>query len=86
MISPDYFRALGIAVRSGRAFTAQDRHDSAAVAIINETFARHYFGGHPIGRRMRLDDGEKVPREVEVVGVVGDVRHSGLEKEATTEA
>jgi putative ABC transport system permease protein len=86
MISPDYFRALGIAVRTGRAFTDADRHDSAAVAIINETFARHYFGGgNPVGRRMRLDDGEKVPREVEVVGVVGDVRHFGLEREATIE-
>jgi putative ABC transport system permease protein len=86
MISPDYFHALGIAVRSGRAFTSADRHDSAPVAIINETFARHYFvGRNPIGCRMRLDDGEKAPREVEVVGVVGDVRHFGLEKEATIE-
>ena len=38
-----------------------------------------------IGSRMRLDDGEKVPREVQIVGVVGDVRHFGLEKEATIE-
>jgi hypothetical protein len=34
---------------------------------------------------MRLDDGEKVPREVQVVGVVGNVRHFGLEQEATIE-
>jgi putative ABC transport system permease protein len=86
MISPDYFRALGIAVRRGRAFTATDRSDSAPVAIINETFARHYFQNrNPAGSRMRLDDGEKVPREVEVVGVVGDVKHFGLEKETTIE-
>ena len=57
------------------------------MAIINETFARHYFQDRdPVGSRMRLDDGEKVPREVEVVGVVGDVKHFGLEKEATIEA
>jgi putative ABC transport system permease protein len=87
MISPDYFRALGIPLRSGRTFTAADRHDSAAVTIVNETFARTYLPGRdPIGCRMRLDDGEKVPREVEIVGVVGDVRHFGLEKEATLEA
>ena len=86
MITADYFRALGIAVRSGRAFNAGDRSGSAPVAIINETFARLYFHDRTaIGSRMRLDDGEKVPREVQIVGVVGDVRHFGLEKEATIE-
>ena len=64
----------------------RDRSGSAPVAIINETFARQYFHGRTaIGSRMRLDDGEKVPREVQIVGVVGDVRHFGLEKEATIE-
>ena len=87
MISPDYFRVLGIPLREGRSFTTADRHDAAPVAIINATFARRYFAGRsPVGRRMRLDDGEKVPREVEIVGVVGDVRHFGLEKEVTIEA
>ena len=86
MISPDYFRALAIPLRRGRGFTAADRHDSAPVVVINETFARTYFQGRdPIGCRMRLDDGEKVPREVEVVGIVGDVRHFGLERESTLE-
>ena len=86
MISPDYFRTLGIALRSGRAFAASDRSDSAPVAIVNETFVRQFFRGRtPVGTRLRLDDGEKVPREVEVVGVVGDVKHFGLEKETTIE-
>jgi putative ABC transport system permease protein len=86
MISPDYFRALGIPLRRGRPFSDTDRADAPAVAIINETLARQFFNGHdPIGRRMRLGDGEKVPREVQIVGVVGDVRHFGLEKEATSE-
>ena len=86
MISPDYFRALGIALRQGRAFSAADRHDTAPVAVINETFARHYFHTRaPVGARLRLDDGEKVPREVEIVGVVGNVRHFGLDREATLE-
>ncbi len=80
MISPDYFRVLGIPLREGRSFTAADRHDAARVAIINAMFARRYFaGGSPIGRRMRLDDGEKVLGMWEIVGVVGDVRHFGLE-------
>lgn len=86
MITPDYFRTLGIPVRVGRAFDATDRSGSAPVAIINETLARQYFHNrNPIGKRLRLDDGEKVPREVEIVGVVGNVRHFGLEKEATIE-
>ena len=73
-------------LRRGRGFGAADRSDSAPVAIINEGFARHYFQDRdPVGSRMRLDDGEKVPREVDVVGVVGDVKHFGLEKEATIE-
>jgi len=87
MISPDYFRALGIEVRSGRPFGVVDGRDAAPVAIINETFARQYFAGrNPIGCRMRLDDGQKVPRQVDIVGVVNDVRHFGLEKESTIEA
>ena len=86
MISPDYFRALGIRLLHGRAFTADDRHDTAPAAIVNQTLARHYLAGRdPIGARLRLDDGEKVPREVEIVGIVGDVRHFGLEREATLE-
>ncbi|HEY7496910.1 MAG TPA: ABC transporter permease [Vicinamibacterales bacterium] len=86
MISPDYFRTLGIALRRGRAFDATDRSDSAPVAIINETLARQFFDGRdPLGARMRLDDGQKTPREVQIVGIVGDVRHFGLEREATIE-
>ena len=43
MISPDYFRALGMPLRGGRAFTPADRTDSPPVAIVNETFARQYW-------------------------------------------
>ena len=86
MISPDYFRALGVAVKSGRAFTAADRSHAAPVVIVNETLARQFFAGRdPIGSQMRLGDGEKTPREVQIVGVVGDVRHYGLEREAVME-
>ncbi len=86
MITPDYFRTLGIPVRGGRVFDDADRTGSAPVAIINETFAQQFFHGrNPVGSRMRLDDGEKSPREVQIVGVVGNVRHFGLEKEATVE-
>jgi putative ABC transport system permease protein len=87
MITPEYFHALGIVVRSGRPFSAADGRDAAPVAIINETFARQYFAGrNPVGCRLRLDDGQKVPRQAEIVGVVNDVKHFGLEKESSIEA
>ena len=86
MISPDYFRALGVALRQGRPFTSADRSDAQAVAIVNETFAAQYLGGvNPIGARVQLDDGEESPRTVHVVGVVANVKHFGLEREATLE-
>ena len=86
MVSPDYFRALGITLHSGRSFTSSDRGDSAPVVIVNETFARQFWpGATAVGARIRLDDGEKVPRPVEVIGVVGDVKHFGLEREAPME-
>jgi predicted permease len=86
MITPAYFRALGIPLRGGRAFDVTDRSGSAPVAIVNETLVRQFFQGRdPIGGRMRLDDGEREPREVQIVGVVGDVRHFGLEREAALE-
>jgi putative ABC transport system permease protein len=86
MISSDYFRALGITLRAGRVFTPADRSDSRPVVIVNETFARQYWpGGSAIGARMRLDDGGSVPRVVDVVGVIADVKHFGLERETTLE-
>jgi putative ABC transport system permease protein len=85
MISADYFTALGIPVLEGRPFGAADRGGSAPVAIVNETFARHHFGGNAVGRRMRLDDGQTPPREVGVVGVAGNVKHFGLERETVIE-
>ena len=86
MVSPDYFRAMKIELQAGRAFTDADRADSPPVAIVSRTFARQYWAdGGPIGARLRLADGEKTPREVEVVGVTGDVKHFGLERESTLE-
>jgi putative ABC transport system permease protein len=86
MVTPDYFRALGIPVRGGRTFDGADRSGSAPVGIVNETLAQEYFRGrNPIGSRMRLDDGEQTPREVQIVGIVGNVKHFGLDKETTIE-
>jgi putative ABC transport system permease protein len=76
-VTPEYFRAMGITLKGGRGFTAQDAVDSPKVAIVNETMARRYWpDAVPIGRRVRLGGTDTW---MEVVGVVGDVRHWGLD-------
>jgi predicted permease len=58
--------------------------DAAGVVIINEALARRSFAGvNPLGRRIVIEDGQS--REREIVGVVGDVRHFGLDVAATPE-
>jgi predicted permease len=84
LASPGYFEALGIPLRSGRLFERRDVEGGPPVAIINELAARRTFGSRsPIGRRI-LVWGEQVPSEV--VGVVGNVRHTGLDAEPRPEA
>ncbi|MBV9772848.1 MAG: ABC transporter permease [Gemmatimonadetes bacterium] len=80
MVSPDYFRTLGIALRRGRAFTDRDGAKAPSVVVVNETLARRYFPGtDPVGERIRLD-GSDQPSEI--VGVAADVRHRALGTEA----
>ena len=83
--TPDYFRAMGIPLVKGRAFTAHDTVDAPAVVIINETMARRYFPGvDPLGKRIVSPAG---PGGVvmTVVGVVGDVKNAGLDEEPKPE-
>lgn len=83
VVTPDYFRTLGIRVVRGRALTPQDSAASRPVMVINETMAHRVFGdGDPIGRRMRSWRDENVLREI--VGVVSDVRYSGLADQETS--
>lgn len=83
-ISPHYFQALGIPVVKGRPFTDYDRLDGPPVAVINETMRRLYWPREdPIGRYIVIERMGRASREI--VGVVGDVRHRGLESEAGAE-
>jgi putative ABC transport system permease protein len=80
-VSPDYFRALGVPLVKGRYFTAADRVDSAKIAIVNQTLAHHYWPNeNPIGKRLKTGGAER-PKSpwMEVVGVVGDIKYSGLD-------
>ncbi len=82
LITPDYFRALGIPILQGRAFTDQDQNGSPHVVIVNQTLARKEFGTeNPIGKRLNFGDSTK-PDLWEVVGVVSDIHDFGLEEKA----
>jgi predicted permease len=69
-VGGDFFAALGIPIRAGRAFGPRDAPGAPAAVVINEAFARAYFPGQdPLGRR--VNGGE-------VVGVAGDTRYGAL--------
>jgi predicted permease len=88
IISPDYLRALDIPLRKGRGFSERDTASAPRVVLINETLARRYFAStDPVGRHLvvsSIADLDK-PATCEIVGVVGDVKHSGLDAEAEAE-
>jgi len=81
-VSPGYFSTMGMVLLAGREFTDQDRLATHKVAVVNESFARHYFGepqlavGHYYGK-----GGGQVPIDTEIVGVVKDARHTGVREE-----
>jgi putative ABC transport system permease protein len=82
-VSPDFFRALGTPLRRGRFFSIGDGPDAPPVAIINETMARRWWQGHdPVGRKIKFGPRDSDGRWYTVVGVVGDMRRQGLEREA----
>jgi putative ABC transport system permease protein len=82
--NPDYFRALAIPLRKGRAFTLLDGPSTPPVAIVNDAFARRYWPTEePLGQRIVVGaalGANPAPRTV--VGVVGDIRSRGLDAEA----
>jgi len=80
IVTPDYFRTLGINLKKGRYFTEQDRAGSPFVVVIDESLAQKYFPNEdPIGKR--LENGPDTP-PFEIVGVVEHVKHYGLDGEA----
>jgi putative ABC transport system permease protein len=79
LTSAGYFKTLGVPLLQGREFTDADKADTTPVMIINETMARQYFPGqNPIGRRIKQVPNSKNAFR-EVVGVVGDVKYSGID-------
>ena len=83
VVSPGYFDAIGTRLIAGRDFSYDDRPDTPAVVVVNETFVRRNLPGRdPIGARFRSGYPTINPdSEVEVVGVVEDVRQKSLTEE-----
>ena len=76
-VSPGYFDAMRLRLRSGRVFTSLDRAEGPPVLVLSETLAREIFGGEPaVGRRVVPAGAGDEPWEV--VGVVADVRYGAL--------
>lgn len=82
-IRGDYFQAMGARLLRGRYFSAQDGPNSPLVAIIDESMARRYWPGEDaIGKRFKGQDPRGQNDEwLTVVGIVTDMRRSGLDKE-----
>jgi putative ABC transport system permease protein len=76
-VSANYFQAVGAHVQEGRGFLPSDTSTSLMVAVINQTMARRYWpGASALGKRVRFTD-QQTWREV--VGIVADVKHWGLD-------
>ena len=81
VVGANYFHTLGIPIVLGRDFGLQDNEKSPHVAIVNEKFARFYFGNqNPIGRRIG-PEGDKTPPDFAIVGVVKDGKYASLREE-----
>ena len=78
-VSSGFFAALRIPLYAGRDFTERDTMGAPRVAIVNEKFARHYFGDGPaVGRHIGLGGDPGTQTNIEIIGVVGDTRYQTM--------
>jgi putative ABC transport system permease protein len=85
-VSPDYFRALETPLINGRFFTDADNADAPRVMIVNQAFAKKFWPNeNALGKRITFDNPKKNPKWITIVGVVGDIRHFGLDTEPKPE-
>lgn len=90
--TPDYFRTMGIPLLDGRGLEPTDDADAPPVAVVTEALARRQWPGEsPVGQRVRFVDDQDSDRRaddarwIEIVGVVGHVRHDGLDRDPRPE-
>jgi putative ABC transport system permease protein len=82
LVSDRYFETLGTDLIAGRDFNAHDTPESTKVAVVNQAMAKKFFAGqNPIGKRYRIEEGNKMGDWIEIVGVVKDAKYGGLREE-----
>ncbi|HEX7314426.1 MAG TPA: ABC transporter permease [Pyrinomonadaceae bacterium] len=85
-VSPDYFRALGLAVREGRGFNEQDDEGASPVVAVNETLARSFWPGESaLGKRFKVGAPDSPQPWLTIVGVVEDVRQMASDEPVKAE-
>jgi predicted permease len=96
-ISPNYFATLGVPILAGRDFTMADNHEVkhgpeaddfvSTVVMINEAFAKKYFAGrNPLGMHLGFGTDPGTPTDMEVIGVVKDIKYTNLRDEIPPQA
>ena len=82
-VTPSYFMTMNIPLLAGRMFTAQDVEGKSKVAIVNANLASKYFGEpkNAVGQLMARGSGSDVKFDIEIVGVVGDTKHSQMRRD-----
>jgi len=86
LVSADYFSTLRIPLIRGRVFSDRDSESAPNVVIINAAAAKRYWPDEdPLGRRIDVSFAAQ-PRWMEIVGIVGDIKHAGLELDTDPEA
>ncbi len=86
VVSPDYFRAMGIPLQRGRFFESRDTAESPPVVVINRRLAEHFWPGEdPTGKRLKVGPVDSPNPWATVAGVVGNVRQGGLYDEPSFE-
>jgi predicted permease len=77
LIGPHYAESLGVSMVQGREIGARDTAASQKIAVVNKAFVDHYFGNqNPIGHTLSFGDDEDKGEDIEVVGVIGNVKWS----------
>ena len=86
VVTPSYFRAMGLKLVAGRAFSEQDDENAPRVAIVNQSLARRYWpGAEAVGQRIHLEGESPNAPPLVVVGVVRDVHQLRLYEEPMPE-